>query len=164
MSARVTLKALTCAQMLGLVFGLALTLDPGEAPAQSELSLSDVLSPRGLDGLITPDRLPVPEDAFLLEGRSVWEGTCMKCHGGNKATGAPKITATKKWQPRIAQGLPTLFEHATEGFVGKTYAEMPPRGANPNLSDAEIEKAVTFMVWASGGEADVITYIKQTQE
>lgn len=132
--------------------------------AMAEVTLSDILSPSGLDGFVTVDRLPIPENAALLEGRSVWQATCMNCHGGNKATGAPKITATKKWAPRIAQGLPTLIQHATEGFLGPTYAEMPARGGNPSLSDTDVEKAAIFMVWASGGEADVIDYLQKTQE
>lgn len=129
--------------------------------AQAEVSLGDVLSPMGLKGFVTVDRLPVPADPVLQKGRQVWQGTCMGCHGGNKATGAPKITATKKWQPRIAQGLPVLIDHATNGFLGKTYAEMPARGANPNLSDAEVAAAVAFMVWASGGADAALAFIRQ---
>lgn len=129
--------------------------------ARAEVTLGDVLSPSGLKGFVTVDRLPVPADPVLQQGRTVWQGTCMGCHGGNKATGAPKITATKKWQPRIAQGLPVLIDHATNGFLGKTYAEMPARGANPNLSDAEVAAAVAFMVWASGGEDAALAFIRQ---
>ena len=51
--------------------------------------------------------------------------------------------------------------HATNGFLGKTYAEMPARGANPNLSDAEVAAAVAFMVWASGGADAALAFIKQ---
>lgn len=140
----------------------AIALSAG--PAGAEVSLSDVLSARGLDGFVTVDRLPVPQGAVLLNGQAVWEDTCMGCHGGNKATGAPKITATHKWRPRIAQGLPVLIEHATQGFIGKTYAEMPARGGNPDLSDDQIAAAVTFMVWASGGEAQALEFIENTKE
>lgn len=134
------------------------------APAAAEVTLSDVLSTRGLDGFVTADRLPEPDAPTLVQGKGVWEGTCMACHGGNKATGAPKITATKTWQPRIAQGLPTMIDHATQGFVGKTYTEMPARGGNRDLSDAEIAAAVTFMVWASGGEAEALAFIEHNKE
>lgn len=133
-------------------------------PARAEVTLADVVSARGLDGFVTLARLPVPDDPFLQEGRAVWEDTCMACHGGNKATGAPKITAARKWQPRIAQGLPVLIEHATQGFIGKTYAEMPARGGNPALSDADVARAVAFMVWASGGAAEALSYITQQKD
>ena len=88
----------------------------------------------------------------------------MACHGGNKATGSPKITATKKWKPRIAQGLPTLIEHAVQGFIGKTYSEMPARGGNPDLTDEQIASAVAFMVWASGGKDAVLDFITTEKE
>ena len=133
-------------------------------PAAAEVSLADVLSARGLDGFVTADRLPVPDRPSLRDGMAVWEGTCMACHGGNKATGAPKITATRPWQPRIAQGLPVLIEHATQGFIGKTYAEMPARGGNPTLSDAQVAAAVAFMVWASGGADQALAYTEQEKE
>lgn len=131
--------------------------------AAAELSLADVVSDRGLTGFVTVERLPMPP-AALAGGRAVWEETCQACHGGNKATGAPKITATRKWAPRIAQGFPTLIAHATDGFVGPTYTEMPPRGGNPDLSDAEIAAAVAFMVWASGGAEDALNFITQNTE
>ncbi|MBO9463698.1 cytochrome c5 family protein [Tropicibacter sp. R15_0] len=131
--------------------------------AQSEPTLEGVLSAKGLSGFVTLDRLPMPDHPVLQTGRLVWEDTCMGCHGGNKATGAPKITATKKWQPRIAKGLPTLIDHATNGFVGKTYAEMPPRGANPDLSDSDVAAAVTFMVWASGGADQVLGFLAKKE-
>ncbi|MEL6587198.1 MAG: c-type cytochrome [Pseudomonadota bacterium] len=110
-------------------------------------------TPDGLDGFVTMDRLPVPADPVLRQGREVWGDTCENCHGGNKLTGAPKITSTEAWAPRITQEMDTLFAHAIEGFVGPKYAQMPARGGNPTLSDAEVRAAVAFMVWASGGDA-----------
>jgi cytochrome c5 len=148
--------------ILRLISPVAVTLWAGMACAQG--ALGDVVSDRGLRGFVTVDRLPVPEDPTLQQGRMVWDGTCMGCHGGNKATGAPKITATRKWQSRIAQGLPTLINHATQGFIGKTYTEMPARGGNPDLTDAEIASAVLFMVWASGGEDAALSFISNQQE
>lgn len=133
-------------------------------PVAAEVALTDVVSERGLKGFVTVDRLPVPAEPVLQQGRTVWEGTCMACHGGNKATGSPKITATKKWKPRIAQGLPTLIEHAVQGFIGKTYSEMPARGGNPDLTDEQIASAVAFMVWASGGKDAVLDFITTEKE
>ena len=86
-----------------------------------------------------------------MQGGAVWEDTCQNCHGGNKLTGAPKITSTDAWAPRIAQGLDVLFGHAIEGFIGPKYAEMPARGGNSDLTDDEVRAAVAFMIWASGG-------------
>ncbi len=112
-----------------------------------------VTAPRGIDGFVTVDRLPVPDDPILAQGRDIWGGTCEGCHGGNKPTGAPKITATKPWAPRIAKGFEVLIPHAIQGYIGPRYTEMPARGGNDDLSDSQVAAAVAFMVWASGGDA-----------
>lgn len=112
---------------------------------------SPITSARGLDGFITVDRLPFRTPPFFRRAALVWGESCENCHGGNKATGAPKITSTKAWAPRIDQGMDVLIEHAINGFVGPTYTQMPARGANPDLTDLEVTQAVAFMVWASGG-------------
>ncbi len=104
-----------------------------------------------LDGFVTRDRLPDPENAALMQGGVIWEGTCQNCHGGNKLTGAPKITDTGEWAPRIEQGFDVLADHAINGFIGPKYKEMPSRGGNADLSDDQVKAAVAFMIWASGG-------------
>ncbi|MEL6523245.1 MAG: c-type cytochrome [Pseudomonadota bacterium] len=124
-------------------------------PASAE---PDIASPEGLEGFVTVDLLPVPDVPALADGRAIWGSTCENCHGGNKLTGAPKITSTDDWQPRIAQGIDRLVTHATEGFIGPKYTQMPARGGNDDLSDDDIKAAVAFMVWASGGAELAETY------
>ncbi|MEO0829000.1 MAG: c-type cytochrome [Pseudomonadota bacterium] len=124
------------------------------APACAE----PVASPKGLEGFVSVDRLPVPEAPFLAGGREIWAESCENCHGGNKLTGAPKITSTEAWAPRIAQGMDVLTGHAINGFIGPKYKQMPARGGNDDLSDAEVSAAVAFMVWASGGESQAETF------
>ena len=118
----------------------------------------------GLDGFVAVERLPTPDDPVLTLGRAVWGDSCQNCHGGNKATGAPKVTSTKAWGPRIEQGMDVLIDHALTGFVGPRYTEMPPRGANPDLTDREVAAAVAFMVWASGGGDAAETYLKNLKD
>jgi cytochrome c5 len=120
-------------------------------------------SPAGLDGFVTVDRLPDPDVPLLAFGRSVWGETCQNCHGGNKLTGAPKITSTDAWAHRIEQGMAALVAHAIEGFMGASYAQMPARGGNPDLSDAAVSAAVAFMVWSSGGAEQAEAFLKETQ-
>lgn len=122
-----------------------------------------VASPKGLPGLVALDALPVPEDPVLALGRELWAEPCMNCHNGNRYTGAPKITATEAWAPRIAKGLPQLLVHATEGFVGPKFTEMPARGGNPDLTDRQVAAALAFMVWASGGAEDALAYVQSTE-
>lgn len=107
-----------------------------------------------LEGFVTRDRLADPDLPVLMQGGEIWQGTCENCHGGNKLTGAPKITSTTDWAPRISKGFDVLFAHAIEGFTGPKYTQMPARGGNSELSDDDVRAAVAFMVWASGG-ADV---------
>lgn len=116
-------------------------------------------SAKGIDGFITAGRLPVPEQPVLALGHATFADTCQNCHGGNKATGAPKVTSIKAWSKRIPQGMEVLVDHALTGFVGPTYTEMPARGANPDLTDAQVTAAVAYMVWISGGAEVAETFI-----
>lgn len=120
--------------------------------------------PKGLDGFVTVDRLPVPALVALAQGRTIWGGNCQNCHGGDKLTGAPKITAVAAWEPRIAQGIDVLVAHATDGFTGPRYTQMPARGGNPALSDHEVALAVAFMVWASGAPDAAIEFATQQSD
>ena len=78
-------------------------------------------------------------------GKQVVDSLCISCHGTG-AGGAPKIGDSKAWAAREAQGLTGLTKHALEGI-----RQMPPHGGNPSLTDAEIERAITYMVNQSGG-------------
>jgi len=78
-------------------------------------------------------------------GKQVVESLCVSCHSTG-AKGAPKIGDKKAWEKRATQGLSGLTQHALNGI-----RQMPPHGGNPSLSDAEIERAITYMVNQSGG-------------
>lgn len=107
---------------------------------------------KGLKGMVTPERLPASDNPTLQLGAKVWVGTCKVCHGGGLA-GAPKITGSKFWSSRLEQGLSTLLDHATDGFQSSSGGYMPPRGGNDTLSDEEVEAAVRFMIYHSGGKS-----------
>lgn len=117
-----------------------------------------VETPEGLPGLVALDALPVPSSEALARGREVWGGTCINCHNGTRYAGAPKVTSLNAWSPRLAKGLPVLVQHATEGFVGPKFTEMPARGGAPHLTDRDVAAAVAFMIWASGGAEDALAY------
>jgi cytochrome c5 len=84
-------------------------------------------------------------DPQLKAGRTVWMETCRVCHTADFA-GAPKVTDYTAWAPRIAKGKDTLYQHALGGFHGPMGTEMPPRGGNPKLTDAQVRSAVDYMV------------------
>lgn len=73
-------------------------------------------------------------------GQSRYEQTCKMCHETGLA-GAPKFGNKSDWQPRIAEGMDTVFNRALHG-----YKAMPPKGGCSNCSDEEIKKAVEYMV------------------
>ena len=78
-------------------------------------------------------------------GKEVVEASCFACHGSG-ASGAPKIGDKQAWAKRTAQGLTSLTASALKGI-----RQMPPHGGNANLTDTEIERAITYMVNQSGG-------------
>jgi cytochrome c5 len=78
-------------------------------------------------------------------GKQVVDTVCMACHGTG-THGAPKIGDQKAWSKRASQGLTSLTQNALKGI-----RQMPAHGGNPELTDLEIGRAVTYMVNLSGG-------------
>ena len=78
-------------------------------------------------------------------GKAVVDAVCSTCHGTG-ANGAPKIGDQKAWSKRSERGLADLTANAIKGI-----RKMPAHGGNQNVSDLEIERAITFMVNQSGG-------------
>lgn len=87
--------------------------------------------------------IPEPVEATLT-GPQVYNEACIACHGSGIG-GAPMITDSGNWEPRIAQGMDTLRQHAIEGFTGSA-GYMPPKGGRLDLSDEEIYAAIDYMV------------------
>ena len=80
-----------------------------------------------------------------LSGKEVVDKVCINCHGTG-ANGAPKIGDKEAWSKRAELGLTSLTENALQGI-----RNMPAHGGHPELSDLEIERAITYMVNHSGG-------------
>ena len=79
-----------------------------------------------------------------LSGTDVFAQACTACHGAGVA-GAPKFGDRSAWGLRIAQGMPTLYQHALQGFQGKS-GVMPAKGGRVDLSDTSITNGVDYMV------------------
>ena len=86
----------------------------------------------------------------LKSGQAVYGAVCTTCHQ-NGIAGAPKFGDAAAWGPRIAQGAPTLYEHAIKGFQGKN-GMMPAKGGNTDLDDVEVQRAVVYMADAGGAK------------
>lgn len=83
--------------------------------------------------------LPIPKN-----GEQAFQEVCSACHGMGIA-GAPKAGDAAAWDPRIAKGKATLYEHALHGFTG-TKGTMPAKGGRADIPDAVIKQAVDYMV------------------
>jgi len=83
--------------------------------------------------------------ATVLSGPQVFNTTCYLCHAAPGVGGAPVVGNADAWEPRIAQGIDTLKQHAINGFQGEA-GFMPAKGGRVDLSDDEIGSAVEYMV------------------
>lgn len=77
-------------------------------------------------------------------GEALFQQTCSACHGAGIA-GAPKAGDKAAWGPRIAKGLPTLYDHALHGFQGSS-GVMPAKGGRTDAPDDLVKEAVDYMV------------------
>jgi cytochrome c5 len=76
-------------------------------------------------------------------GKAVYDETCHVCHATGLA-GSPKFGDKAAWAPRIATGMPALYNAALHGLNA-----MPPKGGNAALTDAQVKAAVDYMVSAA---------------
>ena len=93
----------------------------------------------------TVETPPTPEPvATAMSGPQVYNEACLVCHGAGIG-GAPVMGDASQWAERIAQGNDLLNQHAIQGYTGEN-GYMPPKGGRADLSDAEVEAAVEYMV------------------
>ncbi|MDE2268393.1 MAG: cytochrome c5 family protein, partial [Betaproteobacteria bacterium] len=85
----------------------------------------------------------VPVAATKVDGKGLYESTCIACHGAGVA-GAPKVGDKAAWAPIIAQGDAVLYDRAIHGYTGKL-GVMPPKGGS-SASDDDVKAAVDYMV------------------
>jgi len=75
-------------------------------------------------------------------GEALYKQTCQVCHAAGVAN-APKFGDKAAWAPRIAQGMPALYNNALHGK-----GAMPPKGGSA-APDADVKAAVDYMVGAA---------------
>ena len=86
-----------------------------------------------------------PAAAAGRTGQQVVDATCINCHGAGTG-GAPKIGDRAAWINRVKLGLDKVYESALKGHAG-----MPARGGMADLSDAEVKRAVEYMMNSGAG-------------
>ncbi|TAM10570.1 MAG: cytochrome c5 family protein [Nevskiaceae bacterium] len=84
--------------------------------------------------------------AAARSGEQIVTGTCAACHGTGML-GAPKIGSKADWQAKLsaAGGIDAAVKNAIHGI-----GNMPPRGGDSTLTDAEVHDAVEYMLGKSG--------------
>jgi cytochrome c5 len=85
-----------------------------------------------------------PALALPKDGEATYKAICSACHGAGIG-GAPKVGDKAAWAPRLAQGKPTLYEHALKGFQGKA-GVMIAKGGRSDLPDDLVRQAVDYIV------------------
>lgn len=76
-------------------------------------------------------------------GRVVFEGTCVACHG---ADGRGTFEGVPNLSSRLAKSDDELFSNITEGFQSQgSFMAMPARGGNPDLTDQEIHDVIAYI-------------------
>jgi cytochrome c5 len=73
-------------------------------------------------------------------GEQIYGQYCGTCHQAGVA-GAPVLGDADAWQPRIAQGMDTLWDHTLNGI-----GAMPPKGTCMACSDDELRAAMDHML------------------
>jgi len=85
---------------------------------------------------------PAQAASGKVDGKKVYESTCMACHGAGVAN-APKFGDKKAWAMHLMHGTEHVYENALKGK-----GAMPPKGGNLTLSEAEVKAAVDYMLQA----------------
>ena len=111
--------------------------DPGEnnrAGTPTASPPGEKISPAEVDASSA-----VSDKYDLVLGKSVFNSVCLTCHG-NSVRDAPRVGDMHVWQPRLAQGLDVLVEHALDG-----HGRMPAKGGYSTLTDHEVSSAVAYV-------------------
>ncbi len=91
------------------------------------------------------EELPTQEPILTaMSGVQVYNNACAACHNMGIG-GAPIMGDIEAWSDRITRGIAMLKQNAVKGYIGSA-GYMPPKGGRTDLSDAEVEEAVDYMV------------------
>lgn len=90
------------------------------------------------------------QQAFAMDGGSVYRQTCATCHTMGSAGIAPKLGVRADWEPRLQAGRAKLLQSVMKGK-----GAMPPKGGNASLSDAQANAALDYMLMKVSGGQDL---------
>lgn len=129
--------------VIAMLAKLALSGGPynAEHPAMSDEAVAERIKPAGK---VVFGEAPAAKGSKT--GEDVYKQTCATCHSTG-ALNAPKLGDKAAWAKLIKEGLDTITADAIKGI-----RQMPARGGNPDLTDAEVQRAVIYMANQAGAD------------
>lgn len=101
-------------------------------------------------GSAAPAQKPAASQGDAVKGKTVFEGTCVSCHGPD-AKGLPGLGKDLTTSEFVSQQTDKqLVDFIKKGRPANDPAntnkvDMPPRGGNPALSDNDLANVVAFV-------------------
>ncbi len=81
-------------------------------------------------------------------GRTVFEGTCVACHGDN---GRGAFEGVPNLASRLSKSDDELFTNISEGFESPgSIMAMPANGGNPDLTEQQVRDVIAYIRQAFG--------------
>jgi len=79
----------------------------------------------------------------VIPGEKVYQSNCMACHGANGKGAIPGVPDFTNKMGRLTKTDAQLLNNIINGYQSpNSIMQMPPRGGNSNLSDAELSAAL----------------------
>lgn len=129
------------AKQAGIVLGAVAMISAANAADMSAEAIAKRIKPVGDVYLAGEAKVEVAAaPAGPRGGEQIYNTSCLGCHGTG-AAGAPLKGDAAAWEPRKAQGMDVLLEHAVNGFNA-----MPPKGTCMDCSNEELQAAIDFML------------------
>ena len=80
------------------------------------------------------------------KGKTLYEGTCIACHGPDGKGAFDGVPDFTKKGGRLAKADDVLLDHIKNGFQSPgSFMAMPPRGGNPDLSDRDLADILAYI-------------------
>ncbi|MBU1263940.1 MAG: cytochrome c [Gammaproteobacteria bacterium] len=84
--------------------------------------------------------------ASELRGEVVYNKTCIACHGSDGSGSLPGVPGLAGKTGPLSQEDAVVLKRMAEGFQSPgSPMEMPPRGGDPALSDADLKAVLEYM-------------------
>lgn len=109
----------------------------------AKVAVAGASAPQATKAAATPAPVATQVASAKQPGEDTFNAACTACHTAG-VLGAPKLGSKQDWEPRFAQGLDTLVNHAVNGI-----RSMPAKGGNPALTEQDIKNTVTYMLQKS---------------